>query len=68
MTHARGIVELRERRERRDYSVSLFMIGMFAGFILGMFVAVLIVKGEEDRRYETIPTFPREESWHYEQT
>lgn len=66
MTHGRAVIEL-DRRRRDDHPVTLLVLVLFLGFILGMIVGSMIVTREE--RYETIPSFPREESsFRYEET
>lgn len=69
MKTSRGIVDLYYRRDRReDWTVTILVVALCLGFVLGLTVGALIVSRQDDNRYE-IPTFPREEGrLHYEQT
>lgn len=61
MTTNQAIVELRERRERReDYAVTFLVVVLCIGFIIGMTVGALITS-RQDNRYEPQP---RNEMFH----
>ena len=73
----RGIVELKNRRIRADYPVTLLVITLMLGFLVGFFVAAIIIDAQNGyevpsggRRLEVVPAprEPREEGeTYYEQ-
>jgi len=72
----RGIVELKNRRLRADYPVTLLVIALALGFFVGFFVAAMIIDAQNGyevpsrgRRLEVVPAprEPREGETYYEQ-
>ena len=62
MRHNRALVELRDYRPRRrdDWLVTLLIVTLFLGFILGIFVMGMIVDGQNGYQ----PTTPRQEKFY----